>query len=363
MARTTGHYLNPLPGQTIGRTDQGVDFSAAPGTPVHAITLERLAGIIPNWYQGEPFYYFQQLKKVGSKLVSTGVYNYVAEQVRSSAKVGQVFQPGSTIATVASSGTGEELGFATAGGQTLARATTGYTEGEQTAAGKSYLGRVVHGGGTPKAGYSTVNVPNYVPKAYVQWVKTAAQGTGLPATVVAAQINEESGFDPNSTSPTGAEGVAQFEPGTFKSLGIKGSPYTPSVALQAYTKEMSQLLNQYHGNIRNALAAYNAGSGNISAGYGYADTILSKAGVRGSATAGASIPAGITRPGGESANSDGTPQDTGAGVQQILADYETELTLPRTAPASGFASGAGWKAPFTWWWQSFSGQWSNETGK
>jgi hypothetical protein len=41
---------------------------------------------------------------------------------------------------------------------------------------------------------------------------------------------------------------------------------------------MNQLLAEEHGDVRNALAAYNAGPGNLSAGYGYADSILSLAG-------------------------------------------------------------------------------------
>lgn len=117
-----------------------------------------------------------------------------------------------------------------------------------------------------------------VPAQYQQWVSSAAAGTGLPQSVVAAQINEESGFNPTVTSPAGAQGIAQIEPGTWAGLGIPGSPYNPQDALQGYTKLMSQLLARYGGNVRDALAAYNAGSGNLAAGYGYADAILSAAG-------------------------------------------------------------------------------------
>ena len=117
-----------------------------------------------------------------------------------------------------------------------------------------------------------------VPSAYVTMVKWAAGVIGMPVAVVAAQWNEESGFNPGATSPAGAEGIAQFEPSTWSGLGCSGSPYDPSSASKCYAKYMYQLVKQYKGNIRDALAAYNAGPGDLAAGYGYADTILAAAG-------------------------------------------------------------------------------------
>ena len=124
-----------------------------------------------------------------------------------------------------------------------------------------------------------------VPQRYRGLVNAAASSTGLPQQVIAAQIDDESGWNPQAVSPTGAEGIAQFEPGTWKTWG-KGSPFSPDAAFPAYSRFMDSLLSQYHGNIRDALAAYNAGPGNISAGYGYADTILAAAGEPAGAVAG-----------------------------------------------------------------------------
>lgn len=115
-----------------------------------------------------------------------------------------------------------------------------------------------------------------VPAAYQAWVAQAAKGTGLPASVVAAQISCESSYNPNALSPTGAEGIAQFEPGTWSSYGT-GSPYNPQDALLAYIKLMTSLLKSNNGNVADALAAYNAGQGNLSAGMGYANGILAAA--------------------------------------------------------------------------------------
>lgn len=208
---------------------------------------------------------------------------------------------------------------------------------------------------------NTSIVPSYVPKAYRGWVRTASQQTGLSGAIVAAQINDESGFDPSVTSPTGAEGIAQFEPGTWKTYG-KGDPYDPQAALPAYIALMSALLAQYHGNVRDALAAYNAGSGNISAGYGYADSILSRAGAPRTATAGGASKFSGTRPGGQSTDSSGAPADTGEAVTKLFTDYQSEVDTPRSAPVSSFTpvSQAGWRAPFQWWWQSFSGNYNQE---
>ena len=141
-----------------------------------------------------------------------------------------------------------------------------------------------------------------IPSAYVGNVNTAAAATGLPVGVVAAQINEESGFQPGVSSPAGAEGIAQFLPSTWHGLGCSGSPFNAGDSFRCYATYMSQLLHQFHGNVRDALAAYNAGPGNLQAGYGYADTILRAAGQS----------PGITAAGGSGGG--------GGGVQQAQLD-------------------------------------------
>lgn len=122
-----------------------------------------------------------------------------------------------------------------------------------------------------------------VPSQYQSYVNEAAQGTGLPVNVVAAQINEESGFNPNAVSPTGAEGMYQFEPETYSSVaGAAGIPdnteFNVADETKAYITYMNQLLSQEGGSVFKALEAYNAGPGNLPAGAGYANTILSNAG-------------------------------------------------------------------------------------
>jgi hypothetical protein len=223
---------------------------------------------------------------------------------------------------------------------------------------------------------TVASVPSYVPAAYRTWVAEAAASTGLPTAVVAAQIDDESGFDPNATSPAGAEGIAQFLPSTFKSYA-SGSPYNAGDELDAYIGYMSSLLKSYNGNIRNALAAYNAGPGNLAAGYGYADAILGRAGLSSTATS-AGTPTGsatggsggysLSRPGGETSSGSQGGQSSAA---QFQSDLAALTGTPRTAPsnpsidASYGEDVSFWgdlTAPFKWYWQQYTNSWNELEG-
>jgi len=121
-----------------------------------------------------------------------------------------------------------------------------------------------------------------VPAQYDPLIQEMSSTTGLPYSVIAAQAEAESGFNPTAKSSTGALGWLQFEPSTYSTYAAQAgvsptSEFNPADEAKVYDVFMSSLLKQYKGNVRNALAAYNAGSGNISAGYGYADKILGAA--------------------------------------------------------------------------------------
>jgi uncharacterized membrane protein len=122
-----------------------------------------------------------------------------------------------------------------------------------------------------------------VPSQYDTLIKQMSSGTGIPYNVIAEQANVESGFSANAVSSAGAEGWLQFEPSTYDAVasraGVKpGSEFDPASEAKAYTVYMNDLLKQEGGNLRNTLAAYNAGPGNLAAGYSYADKILNAAG-------------------------------------------------------------------------------------
>ena len=73
----------------------------------------------------------------------------------------------------------------------------------------------------------------------------------------------ESNFNPFAVSPAGAQGIAQFMPGTAASYGL-ADPFDPVEAIDAQAHLMSDLIRQL-GSPELALAAYNAGPGAVEA--------------------------------------------------------------------------------------------------
>lgn len=90
----------------------------------------------------------------------------------------------------------------------------------------------------------------------------AADTYGVPVNLLKAMAKQESNFDPNATSSCGAQGVMQLMPATAASLGVTDA-YDPEQNIMGGAKYISQLLSKYNGDVSLALAAYNAGSGNV----------------------------------------------------------------------------------------------------
>ena len=88
-----------------------------------------------------------------------------------------------------------------------------------------------------------------------------ATAEGLDPGVFERQIQQESGFRVDARSPAGALGIAQFMPGTARGLGI--NPLEPVQALKGAARMMARSVRAHHGDIRLALAAYNAGEGAV----------------------------------------------------------------------------------------------------
>jgi soluble lytic murein transglycosylase-like protein len=106
-------------------------------------------------------------------------------------------------------------------------------------------------------------IPSFVPRQFADEISRASQRWNVGAALLSAQIYAESNFNPNAGSPAGAQGIAQFMPGTARSYGLR-NPFDPAAAIDAQAHLMHDLLRQL-GSVPLALAAYNAGPAPVQA--------------------------------------------------------------------------------------------------
>jgi hypothetical protein len=113
------------------------------------------------------------------------------------------------------------------------------------------------------SGATTGGLPEFVPARFAPALNRAAQRWSVSATLLAAQIHTESGFNPFAVSPAGAQGIAQFMPGTARGMGLR-DPFDPTAAIDAQAQLMRDLLRRFSA-VPLALAAYNAGPAPVAA--------------------------------------------------------------------------------------------------
>ena len=105
-------------------------------------------------------------------------------------------------------------------------------------------------------------LPAFVPPRFHDPIARAALRWNVPMNLLAAQLYAESGFNPFAQSGAGAQGIAQFMPGTAQAYGLT-DPFDAHRAIDAQAHLMSDLLERFDGKVALALAGYNAGPGAV----------------------------------------------------------------------------------------------------
>lgn len=134
--------------------------------------------------------------------------------------------------------------------------------GSELNAPKEALPGTLKQGGVP-AFRAPIQIANLIKcKNLEEVVAKYARQYGVDEDLVWAVIRQESGFNPGAVSPKGAMGLMQLMPGTAALLGVSDA-FDVEQNVAGGVKYLEQCLNQFNQDVPLALAAYNAGPGNV----------------------------------------------------------------------------------------------------
>lgn len=111
-------------------------------------------------------------------------------------------------------------------------------------------------------GETSKNPTNSVSNNIDDAIKLTAEKYGVEEEFIKAVIKQESSFNPNAVSKSGAQGLMQIMPSTAKSLGVE-NPFNVLDNIDGGTRYIKRLMDAFDGNKELALSAYNGGIGRM----------------------------------------------------------------------------------------------------
>lgn len=125
---------------------------------------------------------------------------------------------------------------------------------------------VAGGPAAPRTPHLALSRVSTMPVAWRGTIALLAERYDLSPAVIEALVWQESRWQAGAVSPKGARGLAQLMPGTARALGA--NPDNPVENVAAGARYLHTLLGNFHGNLEQALAAYNAGPARVARAHG-----------------------------------------------------------------------------------------------
>lgn len=200
----------------------------------------------------------------------------------------------------------------------------------------------------------------WVPAQYRSDVAVSSAKYGIRPELLAAVLKIESNFVPTAQSGAGAQGIAQFEPGTAAAYGV--NVWDPASAIDGSAHLLSDLERQF-GSETLALAAYNGGPGAISGGQAsgqtaqYAATVLAQAN-SGGGTVDATLTSAQTASDFKKELLDWKGPDAASNVPRVASDVSRGIKVDMTGKRYGWT---GTAAEFALWYKNDFQKVSKET--
>ena len=141
-------------------------------------------------------------------------------------------------------------------------------------AAKSAVAEVDNYVSASRSANTSLYSPSASPTAVDSAIEAAARRHNVDANLVRALIRVESNFNSHAVSRKGAMGLMQLMPSTARQLKVT-NPFDPDQNVDAGVRHLKKLLQDFNGNVKLSLAAYNAGAGAVHRNAGipnYAET-------------------------------------------------------------------------------------------